>query len=50
MNINKTHVLLVDVSLQRCKACIIILILNICPPKVGQYHEYGVNITLCSPP
>ena len=38
MSVNKTHVLLVLVSLQRCTA------------KVGQYHEYGVNITLYSPP
>ena len=29
---------------------LLLLLLLYCPIKVGQYHEYGVNITLYSTP
>ena len=50
MNLNKTHILLVHVDLQRCSACIIILFLNICPynQTVIDFHggKYSDSVIL----
>ena len=49
MNVNKIHILLVHVGFKRCTACIIILILNICPynKTIIDFHggEYRVILT-----